>query len=529
MEFETISFVAEADSYDPVVLYEWDFDAPEEQFATDRETEYGVTSYTYDSTGTYTAMVRVTDSNGSVALESVQLQVLDTELFGVFDEDVVVTRDPNATHIITFDARALALTYPDIVNSLWEFGDGTIFAVDGPPSESVTHTYDPVRDYQVNLSMLDDDGNYLELTRTLHMVQPTIELISPSEGSVVRSGTSIRLSIGDDSPPLVSVMYSVNGGNLTDFETLYSISTGGWADGSYVIEVLAEDKDGNIVRKTVLTLIIDDSCPAVVVLWEGETAYGGDRINVSIQVDDANLDSEAVVLFVTFPGGDSPSQLLMQAAGSGVYYAIVEVPKRDGTLEFYVHAKDMANNTVTSEIYYIDIELRFIDVALPYLLLLAVAAALGTGAYFLRESRIAVDETFVIYRDGRMLSHSTRRLKPGMDDQVLSGMFVAIQDFIKDSFKDETSFVLRKLDFGEKSVLVEKGEHLFLAVVLHGKASKKVARKMKTVLDEMEDEYSENLVDWDGDLDGVRGVNEVVKKLYSKVPILPETLRRKEA
>ncbi len=115
-----------------------------------------------------------------------------------------------------------------------------------------------------------------------------------------------------------------------------------------------------------------------------------------------------------------------------------------------------------------------------------------------------------------------------MDDQILSGMFVAVQDFIKDSFKDETSFRLRKLDFGERSVLIEKGEHLFLAVVLHGKASKKVARRMKSVLDDIEDAFSEHLADWDGDLDKVRGVNDRVKMLYSKAPVLPAHLRRKE-
>jgi hypothetical protein len=123
-----------------------------------------------------------------------------------------------------------------------------------------------------------------------------------------------------------------------------------------------------------------------------------------------------------------------------------------------------------------------------------------------------------------MLAHTMRRLKPGMDDQVLSSMFVAIQDFIKDSFKDETSFTLRKLDFGEKSVLVEKGSHVYLAVILHGKASKKVSSRMKMVVDEIEERFSDHLIEWDGDLDKVRGVNEMVKKLYSKAPSLPQGL-----
>jgi hypothetical protein len=122
------------------------------------------------------------------------------------------------------------------------------------------------------------------------------------------------------------------------------------------------------------------------------------------------------------------------------------------------------------------------------------------------------------------MAHSTRRLKPGMDDQVLGSMLVAVQDFVRDSFKDETSFTLRKLDFGGKSVLLERGESIFLAAVLHGKVSKKVTRRMKSVLDEIEEEFSLELLDWDGDLDKVRGVNDIMKKLYSRAPEFPGNL-----
>jgi hypothetical protein len=107
-----------------------------------------------------------------------------------------------------------------------------------------------------------------------------------------------------------------------------------------------------------------------------------------------------------------------------------------------------------------------------------------------------------------------------MDDQVLSGMFVAIQDFVKDSFKDETSFTLRKLDFGEKSILIEKGKYLFLAVILHGKASRKVVSKMKRIVDEIEEKFEFHLIDWDGDLEKFRGLNDNVKRIYSKSPLL---------
>ena len=529
-EFQTLMFHAQVESYDAVVSFEWDFISPGAQFVADLETDDGEASYSYSWVGNYTAKVRVNDTDGSAAVQEVDIEVVDAGLTGSFESDVIVTRDdPDSTSTITFYAGSLADAYPDISTTLWEFGDGENELLLSVPADPVTHMYAPTRDYVVNVTLVDDDGNNLVLSGTLNLVEPAIDLIGPSNGSVVNSGTPIRFTIGDDSPPLVYVRYSVDGGTYQDFETLYSISTDGWEDGTYVIDVVAEDKDGNIAHEREVTVTIDDTYPSVTLLFDSEQAFGGDKVNITIQVDDDNIGSGDVVLFVTFPGDDSPTSLLMHPSGDGMFYALVEVPKRTGEMEFYIEVSDLAGNTVTSDIYSVTVELRFIDAAWPYLLAIAVAAALGTGAYFMREATIAVDETFVIYSDGRLLAHSTRRLKPGMDDQVLSGMFVAVQDFIKDSFKDETSFRLRKLDFGEKSVLVEKGEHLFLAVVLHGKASKKVARRMKGVLDDIEKAFAEHLVDWDGDLDNVRGVNDRVKRLYSKAPVLPEALRRKEA
>lgn len=527
-EFQTITFVTQVESYDPVESYEWDFSSLGSQFIPDLLTVSGEASHSYSWVGNYTAKVRVNDSDGSSAVVEVGIEVVDAGLDGSFDSDVEAIRaDPNSTSTITFDASSLADSYPDISYTVWEFGDGESEFLLNPPADPITHAYSPTRDYTVNVTIADDDGNRLEISGTLRLVEPAIDLSGWSSGDVVNSGTPLRFTIGDDSPPLLYVRYSVNGAAYQDFETMYSIGTDGWEDGRYTIDVIAEDKDGNIAHERALVVTIDDTAPSVTVLNDSTVAYGGDKVNITIMVEDDNIGDADVVLLLTFPGDSTPTSYLMHPAGDGTFYVVVEIPKRAGEMELRYEVTDLAGNSFTSEAYSVDVRLHFIDAAWPYLLAIAVAAALGTAAYFAREATIAVDETFVIYSDGRLLAHNTRRLKPGMDDQVLSGMFVAIQDFIQDSFKDETSFRLRKLDFGEKSVLVEKGEHLFLAVVLHGKASRKVSRRMKSVLDEIEDAFSEHLKDWDGDLDKIRGVNDRVKRLYSKAPILFRAPRKR--
>ena len=521
MEFERVDFSAIITSYDPVVSYEWDFDAPGAQFISDQQTTQNYTHYSYNWSGNFTAKVRATDSDGSSAIQMVEIEIVDTPPSGSFSDYVEVLRsDPNQTSRITFDATALAIAYPDISNTLWEFGDGARELITAPPSIPMVHTYAPTRNYEANITVTDDDGNNLVLRATLLMIEPTLTLDYPTGDRVVRSGTNIKFLVDDDTRPLVSVKYAINGGAFVDFVTLYAMNTIGWLDGNYSIDVRAEDKDGNIAFLRGVVIYIDDTFPTFIITTPATSIYGGKKLNISANISDPHVDPSKVMLYVKFPGDTDNSSMPMTSAGNGVFYRLVEVPMRSGEIEYYISATDLAGNSAHSQTYSVQVKLRFIDVAWPYMLGLAILAAVGTGAYFLREVNIAVDETFVVYNDGRMLAHSTRRLKPGMDDQVLSGMFVAIQDFVKDSFKDETSFTLRKLDFGEKSILIEKGKYLFLAVILHGKASRKVASKMKRIVNEIEEKFEFHLIDWDGDLEKFRGLNDNVKKIYSKSPLL---------
>jgi len=520
-EFDLINFTAVVDSSHPATLFEWQFDAVEiGLFLPDEwKSDTGNISHVYGQDGNFLLVVRATVSNGSKAMGWLYVTVLDVVPIGVFDDYVTWERNAANTSQITFNASALAAKYPDITQTTWEFGDGATKPVFGGPSATVVHYYLPNKNYEIVLNVTDDELNTLTLTSTLKLNAATVLLISPVDDSVITAGVPIRFLISDDSPPLTSVQYTLNGGQPTNFTAEWQIATTGWTDGSYSLVVRATDRDGNIAIKN-NTIIIDSLPPVLEVLWNVTSVYGGDSMNISVQVTDPHVDDDSIFLYVKLPGSKSYSQVLMNKAGDGIYYAVVEIPKRTGTILFNVSVEDLAQNPASSEMYSVNVKLHFIDMAWPFLLALAVLAALGTAGYFVREVKIAVDETFVIYNDGRLIAHSTRHLKPGMDDQVLSGMFVAIQDFVKDSFKDVTSFTLRKIEFGEKSVLIEKGDHLFLAVILHGKASKKVANKMQRIVDEIEEEFSHKLKGWDGDLDSLRGVGDIAKKLYSKAPLL---------
>ena len=141
-----------------------------------------------------------------------------------------------------------------------------------------------------------------------------------------------------------------------------------------------------------------------------------------------------------------------------------------------------------------------------------IAAILGLLVY---RALVPVDEVFIIFQDGQLMAHQTRRIKPGMDDDILASMFVAIQMFVKDSFKDESSTALNRLDFGNKKILVEKGESFYLAVVLHSDRTGSVPKRMRTVIEDIQMNFGPALKAWDGDLEKVRGVKDSVGPLVN--------------
>jgi hypothetical protein len=76
------------------------------------------------------------------------------------------------------------------------------------------------------------------------------------------------------------------------------------------------------------------------------------------------------------------------------------------------------------------------------------------------------------------------------------------------------------MDFGEKKILIEKGEKVYLAVVLHGKREANIPQKMRDVLEAIEKEYGPVLSQWDGDYEKVRGIKDGTQSIFKVSPFI---------
>ncbi|MDD4307491.1 MAG: hypothetical protein PHU53_01625 [Thermoplasmata archaeon] len=123
-----------------------------------------------------------------------------------------------------------------------------------------------------------------------------------------------------------------------------------------------------------------------------------------------------------------------------------------------------------------------------------------------------IDEVFLMYRDGRLIKHFTRRLKPDVDQDILSGMLKAVQDFIRDSFKGETG-ELNHMMFGRFQILMGHGRFITIAAVTMGDEFEPFRPQIIKAIDAMESDYEIILRDWDGDVEHLNVLGRYIMDL----------------
>lgn len=129
------------------------------------------------------------------------------------------------------------------------------------------------------------------------------------------------------------------------------------------------------------------------------------------------------------------------------------------------------------------------------------------------EETYLVEDVFLIHGDGRLIAHHSRKFREEIDEDIFSGMLTVVQDFVKDSFKSRTRIGMKRLDFGDSKILIERSPHTFLATVLVGQEPKLLPLYMLQVLKEVEDRYGVVLEKWTGLLHNLEGIDEIIKKL----------------
>jgi hypothetical protein len=126
----------------------------------------------------------------------------------------------------------------------------------------------------------------------------------------------------------------------------------------------------------------------------------------------------------------------------------------------------------------------------------------------------AIDDVFLLYRrDGVLIKHETRRLRPDIDTDILSGMLTAVQQFVKDSFHGDDGEELNEMTVGQMHILIGRGKWLVLAATLTGGDIESMTAQIQRCVEDMETHNWDRLEDWDGDMDLAKALGPYLKKL----------------
>jgi len=182
----TVNFNASdsRDSGGTIVSYAWSFG--------DGGSSSGVTAnHTYNSAGTYTARLTVTDDDGATNTSTRTIQVSATPVVNNLPT-ASFTATPTsgqAALAVSFNASGSSDSDGSIVAYAWSFGDGG-------SSSGVTanHTYNSAGTYTAWLTVTDDDGATNSTTRT---IQVSAQVVNPPPATPnCQTGTAYLASDG---------------------------------------------------------------------------------------------------------------------------------------------------------------------------------------------------------------------------------------------------------------------------------------------------------------------------------------------
>lgn len=140
---------------------------------------------------------------------------------------------------------------------------------------------------------------------------------------------------------------------------------------------------------------------------------------------------------------------------------------------------------------------------------LSSAAAIYVG---MNRKKLAIDEVFLLHRSGELIKHYTRRIKPEVDSDILSGMLVAVQEFITDSFRLKKE-EMNRMEFGDRQIVIVKYNNIILAAVTSGPEPKRIESQLRAACEEIEETYGEKLKSWSGLVDELEGADEIIQTM----------------
>jgi hypothetical protein len=338
---------------------------------------------------------------------------------------------------------------------------------------------------------------------------PFYDFVTFPEDEYLNNSIQLDLLFLDEDDSELDYFYS---GNTDIFVAIYypggvvnlTASTN-WS-GTEVITFMAFDSSGAWAswRLTVIVTPVND--PPVIRQIPDFIVAGGPR-NSQYDISQYFLDSEtsfSELIIVTEPSTN------VAVVGKFLYVSLMNGVDRL-TITIYAIDSDGAESNVVT--FTVGVEKTFAEKILwPYSAPLFILAA-AVGAFFvyrLIPKEFALEDLFLIHNDGRLITHLTNKESTNIDKDVVSAMFTAVQEFVKDSFQ-AGEMGLKKLEIGDSNVMIEKGVSVYIALIYSGRPPKEVFERLTMLLRDTEERFRGRIERWNGTKKALVGVDDMVK------------------
>lgn len=121
-----------------------------------------------------------------------------------------------------------------------------------------------------------------------------------------------------------------------------------------------------------------------------------------------------------------------------------------------------------------------------------------------------IEDLFLINREGLLIAHTTSRRDSHGDEDILAGMLTAIMSFAQDVFQEEIGG-LRQFEIGNKTVALERSEHVYVAAIGSGPIRNRLSASLRDFLADIEERYGDGLQWWSGMNEDLLGIDAMVQ------------------
>ena len=475
--------------------------------------------------GTFTAI----DPIGALKADTVLVTVIAVN-------DAPVFRNPGTVHV-RYD-RAYNLTAADYVSdpdhSLSElsfsFDTPFIEYVAGklvflfPASESGGPFTEPYQT-SVNVSVSDpEDASSICRFEVMVSDNHPPELASPVpyndlltffEDEYLNNSICLDVLFSDSDDEEAGLNYAVIG-NENVFVTIYPdtcvnfTALTNWS-GTEDIEFRAIDTHGAWCSwRVMITVVPVNDAPVGLPIPDFVVRGGGG--NTYIDISGYFIDSESSFADLSFITAPEPEVAVVGR------YLYVDFPDGASDITVTLLAVDsdgVESNEVT---FKVSLEPTWAEqIGYPYTFLIVLMAA-GIGGYLLARRMprpFTLENLFLIHNDGRLISHVTKEEETAIDKDVVSAMFTAVQEFVRDSFQ-AGEIGLKKLEIGERNVIIEKGKSVYLALIYSGFPHQNIFETLAMLLSDIEERYVGRIERWNGTKKALPGIDVMLQNYMAK-------------